>query len=537
MKISLVCFEDGLDNIGFRKIASYIKSIHKNTIAAYVPTGNLRSLFKTIIGKGTGDLSEENILLIADFLSKNDVIGICSMTQYSFIVKKVISKIRKLNPNAYVVWGGIHAIIHPEDAILFADAVCTGEGEFAFERMLHSYSNGENFTDTPGFWFNSSKGVIKNRNLPLMTQNEMDELPLLLYQNDEFIFRPNSGFEPIKRHDFVRYTGLSYNTVWSIGCPLMCTYCGNSKFIEYDKGYRRVRHSSVETIINELKVAISKHPHISTIVFHDDSFMALPTKTIEEFSKAYKEQIKIPFAVFGVIPNYVDSNKIDILADAGLNRLRMGIQSGSERILEFYERPTPMNRINDSVQILNKYKDYMIPPAFDIILENPIETQEDTLATTDLLYNMPRPFTLNIFALRIIPNTLMAKKLEKLGIEIPTIDQNYATGYQPTIGNIFVFLNCFFKLPIFIYSRLRKKIIPPHIDQNKYPISLHFVRILYLIHRAFSHLRYMDFSVIPGNAGYMLWKIKFIKLWTRYMVKNYTRKNTDMTVIKKYEST
>jgi hypothetical protein len=47
----------------------------------------------------------------------------------------------------------------------------------------------------------------------------------------------------------------------------------------------------------------------------------------------------------------------------------------------------------------------------------------------------------------------------------------------------------------------------------------------------------MDFSVIPGNAGYMLWKIKFIKLWTRYMVKNYTRKNTDMTVIKKYEST
>jgi len=96
MKISLVCFEDGLDNIGFRKIASYIKSIHKNTIAAYVPTGNLRSLFKTIIGKGTGDLSEENILLIADFLSKNDVIGICSMTQYSFIVKKVISKIRKI---------------------------------------------------------------------------------------------------------------------------------------------------------------------------------------------------------------------------------------------------------------------------------------------------------------------------------------------------------------------------------------------------------------------------------------------------------
>ena len=33
----------------------------------------------------------------------------------------------------------------------------------------------------------------------------------------------------------------------------MCTYCGNSKFIEYDGGYRRLRHSSPRTIIDELK--------------------------------------------------------------------------------------------------------------------------------------------------------------------------------------------------------------------------------------------------------------------------------------------
>ena len=95
MKITMVCFEDGLDNIGFRKIASYIKSIHKDTTAAYVPTGNLRSLFKTIIGKGAGSLSERDIFLVAKFLSNSDVIGICSMTQYSSIVKKVILKIRE----------------------------------------------------------------------------------------------------------------------------------------------------------------------------------------------------------------------------------------------------------------------------------------------------------------------------------------------------------------------------------------------------------------------------------------------------------
>ena len=41
---------------------------------------------------------------------------------------------------------------------------------------------------------------------------------------------------------------------------------------------------------------------------------------------------------------------------------------------------------------------YMIPPAFDIILDNPVETMDDNRATLDLLYEMPRPYTLTDLA-------------------------------------------------------------------------------------------------------------------------------------------
>ena len=81
----------------------------------------------------------------------------------------------------------------------------------------------------------------------------------------------------------------------------------------------------------------------------------------------------------------------------------MGIQSGSDNILEFYKRPTKLIRIKAATKIFNKYKKFMLPPNYDIILENPVETTEDTRATVDMIYEMPRPFTLNIFALRIIP--------------------------------------------------------------------------------------------------------------------------------------
>ena len=233
MSIRMACFEDGLDNIGFRKIAAYVKSIHPKTQIAYVPTGNFRSIVRTVTGKGAGDLSDKDIHVVARFLAEGDLVGLSSMTQYSSTVHKVIASIRQINPRAYIVWGGIHPIIYPEDAIKHADAICTGEGEFAFKAFLEFVKSNNDYFTTPGFWFRTNAGVIKNPNLPLMSNEEMDLLPPLMYDDGELIYKPGKGYRLLKTSDFLSFTGLSYNTVWSIGCPLECTYCGNSKFIEY----------------------------------------------------------------------------------------------------------------------------------------------------------------------------------------------------------------------------------------------------------------------------------------------------------------
>ena len=521
MKIRLICVEDGLENIGFKKFAAYVQSIHQNTKSAFVPTGNVYSLIRHITEKGAGDLNKNDIDTVAKFLAEGDLIGLCSMTQYSTTVYKIIAATRRLNPHAYIVWGGIHAIIHPEDAIKYADAVCTGEGEFAFEIFLNLYKNEKDYTTAPSFWFNKDNTIIKNRNLPLMTPKEMDGLPPLMYEDGELIYRRGKGFIPLSTSDCLDYNGLQYSTVWSIGCPLMCTYCGNSKFIEYDNGYRRIRHSSPQTIVNEINRAKSKQPHLSTITFHDDSFLALPFKQLEEFAKLYKKEVKIPFVIGGVIPNYVREDKIALLVDAGMNRVRMGIQSGSENILEFYKRPTKLHRIKEATEILGKFRKYMIPPSYDIILENPVEKKEDTLATVDMIYEMPRPFTLNVYALRVIPNTLMAKDIEAKGLKVPPIDKNYYTDYRRTLGNILVFALTFWKIPRWLFKILRKKVYPAQERQSSYPILFWLTRMTYLTKRAFNHLRFMDFSLLPGKPGYILWKLGIINFWQRFIVKQY----------------
>ena len=140
-------------------------------------------------------------------------------------------------------------------------------------------------------------------------------------------------------------------------------------------------------------------PHISSIAFHDDCFIGLPPETLQEFSDKMKSEVGLSFAIHGVTPADIRKNKIEILLGGGLNRVRMGVQSGSDKILKFYKRPNRAGFVKQAIDTLGEFADRMMPPTYDIIFDNPIETVEDIQATLRLIYDMPRPFALNIFSL------------------------------------------------------------------------------------------------------------------------------------------
>ena len=86
------------------------------------------------------------------------------------------------------------------------------------------------------------------------------------------------------------------------------------------------------------------HPYLRTVLFYDDSFMAIRMPELTDFATQWREQVGLSFCIYGVIPTYVQREKVELLTWAGMNRVRMGIQSGSDRILKFYKRPTPVHR-------------------------------------------------------------------------------------------------------------------------------------------------------------------------------------------------
>ena len=529
MKIIFCSVENGVISIGFRKMASFVKAIHSDVEVCYITPSNMYSRIDAIVnfGNTNNELPQKDIRLIAEHFSKAEMLCFSSMTPFAELTIKIVKSIREINQKIYIVWGGIHPSVYPQDAIKHVDAICVGEGEHSFKEFILAYTNSNDYLKTSNFWFNKKNKIIKNGFRKLQQHADMENFPYPLYAENEFVYKKKLGFVPMTNSEYILLTGISYHTILAIGCPFKCTYCANSLFSENDPLYRKLRYPSVEYIIGEVKSALKKQPYISNVQFMDDGFIALPVEYLREFSIKWKKEINLPFSLSGVIPGYVKRNKMKILTSGGMIGMRMGIQSGSDRILKFYKRPNRPGLIMQTATIISEFSKYMKPPTYDIILDNPIETKQDVIDTLQLLYDLPRPFILLVYGLSVIPNTKLADDLEKLNISLKDISKGYLK-VEPTLANSMVYMLTVFKPPKWLFKLLLKRVQPYTAKQTKHYFLLFFFRTLWLIKRGIIGLMHMDFTELPGRIGWLCWKLGIIKFWRSTVQRKKYIKNPDL---------
>jgi anaerobic magnesium-protoporphyrin IX monomethyl ester cyclase len=375
-------------------------------------------------------LKEYDLLLETVAKLQPAIVGIGVRSSFLTIAKEITSRIRRTLGKP-VIWGSTHPTVAPEDSLEFADIVCLGEGEHALLDLAQSLCRGDARRDIENLWYKDDGRIVRNAIRPLY--DELDKLPFPDYGDEQKHFIQN---DEIVAGDPGR-KAFNLDVMTSRGCPYHCTYCSNSMFRELYRGKGcAVRRRSVRNVLDEIKAQSEKLPGLRRIDFIDEVFSWDKT-WVEEFVEGYKRDVRLPFHCMQH-PNAVNREVLKMLRDAGLERVEMGIQSGSERMrTAVFLRAVPDEKLIAASQVMHDVK---ITPFYDIIVDNPFETSEDKKNGLDLLLKMKRPFYMHMFSLTHFPNTALTKRAleEKLitedqveGRATASFDQFYVSLSHP----------------------------------------------------------------------------------------------------------
>lgn len=306
-----------------------------------------------------------------------------------------LTKIVKENSSAIVMWGGIHPTLSPESSLEQSDIVCTGEGEGALEDLVLSLRDGKEYRSIKNLWVKQNGRIVQNPMRPLI--QDLDSVPFPAYARDSFYF---IGSNKLVREDAAVFDPI-LATMPARGCPFMCSYCVNSLLRPLYKGlgpYNRRR--SAANLIAEMKEVLSIPGNKKKLIeFHDENF-GTDESWLIEFENLYPKEIGLPFKV-QYNPRLIKPELIRRLKECGLHRIKFGIEAGADRI-----RNRVFHRPGKNVEILklaHEIAKYGVKIRYDLIIDNPYDTEQTLKETIDLLLKLPKPLRFNLYSLQYFP--------------------------------------------------------------------------------------------------------------------------------------
>lgn len=428
MKVTLISPYPDIEALGIRTLSACLKREGHDVQLIFLP-------------KCFTDKYEDKTLDEVVGISREaELIGISLMTNFFDNVVQITQRLKK-DLNIPILWGGIHPTIRPVECLDYADMVCVGEGEETIVELARKMGNGQDYHNVQGMWLKNKGNIITNEIRPLI--QDLDSIPFPDYDYETHYILDSKSIHQMDEGLLKKHTDGVYMTMPTRGCPFGCSYCCNNALNKIYPNQKPFRKRGVDNIIKELMQVKIRLPIMKCIKFDDDAFFIYTIEEIREFCGKYKENIGLPLMITGATPSSLTREKLSLLVDAGLIMIRMGIQTGSERTKRLYKRHHSNQQVEKAVKIINEFKDKIGIPRYDIILDNPWETDEDLVETLMLLAKLPVPYQLSLYSLTFYPGTELYEIAKREGIitdDLREVYRKYFQGCKKTYLNRLFFL-------------------------------------------------------------------------------------------------
>lgn len=416
MKITFVSPFPDVYSFGIRSLSAMAKAAGHETQVLFV-TQEFTERYSTKV-----------VDQVVELARGSDLVGVSLMSNFwdnSVAVTEAVQK----HLDIPVIWGGIHPTVRPAECLTVADYVAVGEAEESFVRFLDNMGTGQILPGIRG-----RKDATFERAAP---PDCLDNIPDADFDLSTHFVLEGDRMVPMTAQILRERTRGIYLTIPSRGCPFDCTYCCNVFLNREFPENKKVRHKSMPRLVDELERRMNDLPVFDRIKFDDDAFFSLPYEEIEAFSRDYKKRIGLPLVITGVTPSTVRKDKLAALVDGGLVEVRMGIESASESMRKQYKRPQTERKVANAAALLNEFKDRLIP-YYDLIIDNPWESDDSQVETMRFITRLPLPFELILYSLTFYPGTDVYDDAVRDGLvkdDIEDVYRKYYHSFRPTYIN------------------------------------------------------------------------------------------------------
>jgi len=292
----------------------------------------------------------ELLVIEADFLCYDDAI-------------KYADTIKKEKNILIILISQVSEYINDNRNCVF-DLVFCGEAEEQVVAVIKKNNQGENVY--------KEKSTFSGRKEVLLV-DRLNVLPFPRYELTEF-----------EEYRLSYPIQISEKVIWghmlsTRGCAHKCIFC--APFNRYSFG-KRVRFRSSVNIVDEMEGLI-KHG-VNVISFDDDDFTFYPKHVISVCNEIQKRNLRISWIAHARVDE-VDFDLLKIMRKAGCILLRLGIESGSKRILDILEKnPLRIDWIEKSKAVFKATRELDIATVALFIIGNPTETKKDLRASIQL---------------------------------------------------------------------------------------------------------------------------------------------------------
>lgn len=260
-------------------------------------------------------------------------------TTYSRETERIISIIRKYNPNALIAAGGYHPSLYPEYFIHKAgvDFIINGEGESAVVQLVQTIEHGGRAEDIPG----------------IISRKSSDEQKKLMSDAPDIKDLPFPARDLLLNRDFKAYRKNFVSMITSRGCPNRCEFCTGRTIWG-----NRYRSREIEDVLKEIEHCC-KNSGADIINFEDDNLFPAKKRAQELLYKIIRMKERMNFSVEFTAMNGISLENLDeeippLMKLAGFNELNISLVTQSAEVQEMNRRPFDSEKFRSIAECAKK---------------------------------------------------------------------------------------------------------------------------------------------------------------------------------------